>query len=91
MRVFYKIPGIEVVSEQKRMFLLVVTVHALFQLEHPEWSPRYDSDPDLARTTRVELLQRAAGLDILVHTYHFPFPGFGTIVKEQSGFSFKKL
>jgi hypothetical protein len=68
--------------------MLVDTLHALFQLDHPEWSPRYDIDPDRARTVRIDLLGKAADEKIPVMLYHFPFPGLGTIQRSGGGFAF---
>jgi glyoxylase-like metal-dependent hydrolase (beta-lactamase superfamily II) len=82
--------GLEVESEDRRFWLLVDTLHASFQLEHPEWSPRYDRDPDRARSTRVELLSRAAEEKVPVLFYHLPFPGVGTIRVAGGGFAFSE-
>jgi glyoxylase-like metal-dependent hydrolase (beta-lactamase superfamily II) len=83
--------GIEVSSAGKRMWLLADIIHAPFQLEHTDWSPRFDVNPDLARTTRRELLNRAAQLELPVHLYHFPFPGLGTVLPQGRGFAFKAI
>jgi glyoxylase-like metal-dependent hydrolase (beta-lactamase superfamily II) len=78
--------GIDIRSQEKQLWLLVDTLHALFQLQHYDWSPRFDMNPELARETRRDLLGQAAKLGVPVHLYHFPFPGLGTI--EESGLSF---
>jgi glyoxylase-like metal-dependent hydrolase (beta-lactamase superfamily II) len=83
--------GIEVRSREKRLWLLVDTVHALFQLEHTEWSPRFDVDPELARVTARDLLGQAAGLEVPVHLYHFPFPGVGRIAEKDRTFAFEAM
>ena len=71
--------GLEISDGGTRMWLLVDTLHATFQLSHPDWSPRYDTDPVLAKETRISLLNIVADEGILVHLYHFPFPGWGVI------------
>ncbi len=80
--------GLEILSEGQRFWLLVDTLHAPFQLEHPDWAPRYDRDPDQARSTRINLLKRAAEEQIPVMLYHFPFPGVGMVRAAGDGFSF---
>jgi len=80
--------GLEIRSEGQRFWLLVDTLHAPFQLEHPDWAPRYDRDPDQARITRIDLLKRAAEEQIPVLLYHFPFPGVGMLNAVGDGFSF---
>jgi glyoxylase-like metal-dependent hydrolase (beta-lactamase superfamily II) len=80
--------GLEVSSQGKRFWLLVDILHALFQLEHTDWVPRYDLDPARARKTRVDLLKRAADEKIPVLLYHLPFPGVGIVRESGEGFSF---
>jgi glyoxylase-like metal-dependent hydrolase (beta-lactamase superfamily II) len=80
--------GLEVRSQQQQLWLLVDTIHALFQLGHTDWSPRFDVNPELARITRSELLAQAAKLKVPVHLYHLPFPGLGTIEEAGQTYSF---
>jgi glyoxylase-like metal-dependent hydrolase (beta-lactamase superfamily II) len=83
--------GIEIQSLDQSLWLLVDTIHALFQMQHPDWSPRFDIDPDLARTTRKELLGQAARLKLPVHLYHFPFPAIGTVAEADRAFMFEPI
>jgi glyoxylase-like metal-dependent hydrolase (beta-lactamase superfamily II) len=83
--------GIEILSLGQRLWLLVDTIHALFQLEHTDWSPRFDVDPQLARVTAKELLGQAAKHKIPVHLYHFPFPGIGTIKERGPAFTYTPI
>jgi glyoxylase-like metal-dependent hydrolase (beta-lactamase superfamily II) len=80
--------GIEVSSGGQRLWLLVDTIHTLFQLSHIDWSPRFDVNPELARATAKELLGQASKRQIPVHLYHFPFPGIGTIREEETALAF---
>jgi glyoxylase-like metal-dependent hydrolase (beta-lactamase superfamily II) len=81
--------GIAVSSQGNRLWLLVDTIHAVFQMQHPEWSPRFDVNPPLAETTRRDLLGEAARLEVPVHIYHFPFPAVGLIEVSGQAFTFK--
>ncbi len=54
-------------------------VHHPLQIEHPEWSPIFDSLPPLSRETRRNLVERARREHALVLSYHLPFPGIGHI------------
>ena len=83
--------GIEVRSQGHRLWLLVDTLHALVQLGRTDWSPRFDVNPELARTTRSELLGQAARMGVPVHLYHFPFPGIGTVQEAGQAFVFKPI
>jgi glyoxylase-like metal-dependent hydrolase (beta-lactamase superfamily II) len=80
--------GIEIRSRGGRLWLLVDTIHAPFQLVHTDWSPRFDVNPELARLTRRELLTQAAKSEVPVHLYHFPFPGLGTIRAQGREYAF---
>jgi glyoxylase-like metal-dependent hydrolase (beta-lactamase superfamily II) len=54
-------------------------VHHPLQIEHPDWSPVFDSLPQLSRETRRTLVERARRERSLVLTYHLPFPGIGRV------------
>ena len=58
-------------------------------LEHPDWSPLFDIDPDQAGATRRRLLDRAAADRCPVIAYHFPFPSTGRIAKSARGWAWE--
>ena len=53
---------------------------------HPEWPFGFDLDAPLATKARMAFLDRAATDKALVGSYHLPFPGFGHVVREGSGY-----
>ena len=53
---------------------------------HPEWPFGFDMDVPLATKSRMAFLDRAAADKTLVGSYHLPFPGFGHVVREGSGY-----
>jgi glyoxylase-like metal-dependent hydrolase (beta-lactamase superfamily II) len=53
---------------------------------HPEWAFGFDLDVPLATKARLAFLDRAATDKTLVGSYHLPFPGFGHVVREGSGY-----
>lgn len=71
--------GLAIVSAGSRLLALVDTLHAEPQFRHPDWSPRFDSDPRLAAQTRERTLASVADTDLLVSFYHLPFPGIGRV------------
>ncbi|MEZ4670145.1 MAG: MBL fold metallo-hydrolase [Anaerolineae bacterium] len=71
-------------SEGERLLHLVDAIHHPSQVAHPEWSPGFDSQPDLSATTRTNILKRAAADDLLTLAYHFPFPGLGKVARDGS-------
>jgi len=48
----------------------------------------YDSDPKMAAATRVKMLDMLSANKIAVMSYHFPWPGFGHVVKSGDGFHY---
>jgi glyoxylase-like metal-dependent hydrolase (beta-lactamase superfamily II) len=53
---------------------------------HPEWPFGFDIDVPKGIETRMAFLDRAATDRMLVGSYHLPFPGFGHVVREGSGY-----
>lgn len=66
-----------------------VAIQAPLSVAHPEWHMVFDSDPELAVTTRRNLLQRAADERLRIYGYHFPFPGLGYISAQGEGYQFE--
>lgn len=53
--------------------------HQPFQLDHPEWSPIWDVDPEAAAATRDAFFDESCDDGRLVIAGHWPYPGFGHI------------
>ncbi len=59
--------------------------HALaIQMPHPEIAMNYDFNPDMARETRLKVLDYLCGKDITVIGMHIPGPQPGKIVKDMA-------
>lgn len=64
--------------------------HALaIQMPHPEISVIYDVYPDMARETRLKVLEHLADKDIAVIGMHVPVPQPGKIVKDKVSGGYK--
>src|SRR6476620_8370596 len=63
-----------------------VVVNSTVSFLHPEWPFGFDMDVPLATKSRMAFLDRAAADKTLVGSYHLPFPGFGHVVREGSGY-----
>lgn len=61
------------------------------QLSNPRWCTPWDHDTVRAVGTRRRLLDRAADENLLVHAYHMPFPGLGTVTKRREAYEWKPL
>jgi glyoxylase-like metal-dependent hydrolase (beta-lactamase superfamily II) len=63
-------------------------MHHPIQCRHPEWTARGDSDPDIARATRRELLTASATTNALVLGTHFAGTSAGRVVSTADGYRF---
>jgi glyoxylase-like metal-dependent hydrolase (beta-lactamase superfamily II) len=61
------------------------------QLSNPAWCTPWDHDTAQATRARRRLLARAADDQLLVHAYHLPFPGLGTIARQGNAYSWEPL
>ena len=77
------------VSRQERAIMVGDLIHSPLQLPHPEWSPVWDHDPQMAATTRRRMLETLADTDILMLTQHFPPPSAGHVFSACCGFGFR--
>ncbi len=63
-------------------------IHSPVQCAHPDWSPKFDLEPDLAARTRQQFLASNAERGQLVLTAHFPSPSIGHVRVEGDAFHF---
>ncbi|MEK7877426.1 MAG: MBL fold metallo-hydrolase [Pseudomonadota bacterium] len=63
-------------------------IHSPVQCLEPGWIMRADSDPELAKTTRLSFLERCSDSSVLVCASHFPQPSFGRVVRRDQAFWF---
>jgi glyoxylase-like metal-dependent hydrolase (beta-lactamase superfamily II) len=72
--------GVEVVSGEERLLHVADAASVpVLHLAHPDWFPKVEFWPAQSLATRYQLLDRAAAENLLVQTYHFPFPGLGRV------------
>ncbi|MGI9149673.1 MAG: MBL fold metallo-hydrolase [Chloroflexota bacterium] len=71
--------GVAFTAGQQMAIYIGDLAHHPLQIEHPDWSPIFDSLPPLSRKTRRDLVERARRERAMVLSYHFPFPGIGHI------------
>ena len=72
----------------KLMIMSDLTNHPALFVRHPEWAAVFDMDANLARDTRVKMLDMAAAEKAQVCFYHAPFPATGHIAKGSDGYRF---
>ncbi len=76
-------------SGGKSLMLVADTAnHPALFVRNPGWQAVFDQIPDMARDTRVKMLDMAASERAQVVFYHAPFPATGHIAKDGAGFRF---
>ena len=63
-------------------FVLGDVARSPAQAHYTDWSPVFDTDPDLARRTRRRVLDALEEGAALAASGHFPHPGFGRFVRD---------
>jgi glyoxylase-like metal-dependent hydrolase (beta-lactamase superfamily II) len=69
-------------------FLGDLTHHQILLMEKPRMQFSYDTDPNQAAESRVKMLDMLAANRIPVMSYHYPWPGYGHVVKTGEGFHY---
>lgn len=79
---------IELESSGERAVMSGDVVHHPVQIERPDWSSHFDGDPDGARVTRRDLLERVADTGTQLLGAHFAGPSALRIVGDDEGFKY---
>ncbi len=75
--------SIMVSSQGQRAIILGDAIHNQAQVNETDWESRADMDPVQTRITRRSLMERLESEDILGIIGHFPYPGFGKVVRAE--------
>lgn len=75
-------------GEEVLFHMVDVAPNPIVSLGHPEWHFMFDSDPEQGVKTRREILGKASDENLLVMSYHFPFPAVGYIVRDGDTFAY---
>jgi glyoxylase-like metal-dependent hydrolase (beta-lactamase superfamily II) len=65
-----------------------LTHHHVLLVEKPRLEFAYDTDPKQSAGSRVRILEMLAANKIPLVAYHFPWPGYGHVVKSGDGFRY---
>ena len=75
--------SIVIASQGERAYILGDVAHSPAQAHYTDWSPSFDTDPELARGTRHSVIDMLEAEGILVSAGHFPDPGLGRFVRVE--------
>jgi glyoxylase-like metal-dependent hydrolase (beta-lactamase superfamily II) len=59
------------------------------QISHPNTAVKYDLDPDLARRSRLRMLDMIAAERVAIAGAHVNAPGFGYLTRKGAGYAFE--
>lgn len=68
----------------------LTNVPALFA-RNPDWAVTFDMDAEAARNVRRATFQRLVAANAMVGGFHFPFPAFGRMAAQGSGYQFQPV
>jgi glyoxylase-like metal-dependent hydrolase (beta-lactamase superfamily II) len=80
--------AVRLASNEQHAVLGGDVMHSPVQCLHPEWRPRPDWDPDQARRTRIDFMERHCEDGTLVCMTHFPLPSAGRFVRKGEMFRY---
>ncbi len=78
--------SVMVKSRDREAVITGDAIHSTAQCWHPDWHFKYDADPDLAVTSRRQLLEQCAASNCVVLGSHFALPSLGRIKAEKAAF-----
>jgi len=78
-------------SGGKQLLHICDVVLSTLHLEHPDWYPLHDVEPDTAMATKRRILNMAADDKMLVFASHFPFPAIGYIKHKGEGWQWEPV
>ncbi len=81
--------SVEVSSGDRSLICVADTMDLPIHIENTNWHPAWDELPETGIETRRKLLKRAAEENALIHGFHFPFPGLGSVRAKAKGWRFE--
>jgi glyoxylase-like metal-dependent hydrolase (beta-lactamase superfamily II) len=75
---------------EKLLYISDAWLHPL-HIKHLDWQTSYDLDHELAKKSRIKMLELAYQESMLIQSFHFDFPGLGHIDKTSSGWHWESI
>ncbi|SHL67115.1 MBL fold metallo-hydrolase [Flavobacterium chilense] len=78
---------LDIFSHDEKILHIADLIHSdVLLFTHPEWGFLFDTDFDLAITTRKNMLEILEKSKVLIFAYHLPWPGLGHVSCDHSAF-----
>ncbi|EJL21274.1 MBL fold metallo-hydrolase [Novosphingobium sp. AP12] len=78
-------------GRQSVLFVGDTMHHSITSVVHPEWLIAFDGDKPIAKESRIARERLWAQSGQRLYVGHFPYPGFGTIIRSGKGFVWHPL
>ena len=82
--------SVSIKSGDREAIITGDAIHTTAQCWEPDWHFKYDSDPEMAVTSRRYLLERCAETGCTVLGSHFSLPSLGHVKSEKSAFRWEE-
>jgi glyoxylase-like metal-dependent hydrolase (beta-lactamase superfamily II) len=84
--------ALSIVSNGHHLLHISDTVLYPLHLEHPDWLPIYDIQPDKAAASKQRIFDWAVAEEALVFAHHFPpFPNLGYVIHSGKGWRWRSV
>jgi glyoxylase-like metal-dependent hydrolase (beta-lactamase superfamily II) len=83
--------AVSIISDNRQLLCIGDALIHPIHVEQPDWYIKYDLAPEQVIKTRRRLLEQAATEKVLVHAYHFPFPGLGYVIQKGNGWQWQPM
>jgi glyoxylase-like metal-dependent hydrolase (beta-lactamase superfamily II) len=83
--------AVSITCDNRQLLCIGDTLIHPIHMEQPDWYIKYDLAPEQVIETRRRLLDRAATEKVLVHVFHFPFPGLGYVIQKGDGWQWQPI
>lgn len=80
--------GVRIRSDDKEAMFIGDVLHHPLQIYYPLWNSNQCENPDLARRTRIRILEYCAQNGSLIAPAHFARPHCGHVIPSELGFTF---
>lgn len=77
--------ALAITSGDERVILASDVAINPIHLEHPDWYPIFDLDPEQAVATRRRIFDQIVAEDVPIFVYHYPYPGLGRVERTDQG------
>ncbi|MBN2393467.1 MAG: MBL fold metallo-hydrolase [Anaerolineae bacterium] len=83
--------ALSISSDDEQLLCASDTLIHPIHLEQIDWFSAFDLAPEQTLVSRRQFLERAATEKALVHSFHFPFPGLGYVIRKGNAWQWQPI